>query len=225
MASPSESPVPARFQADATLAPMIRRALLPSFAALALAACAVPRHAFRRRSPRRRQRQRRHPNRHPTSATSASPAPSSCAAPRSAFAIPAAQIEAVLAKGADPRADHQRDVASRRSCRGATTTPIFIQPKRIDGGRAFAAANREASPRRGQVRRAEEGSSLRSRRRDQLRRQQGSAIRSSMRCTRWPSRSAHRGRAGARTSARRSSATNWRSCSRWARKRASTSPR
>jgi membrane-bound lytic murein transglycosylase B len=60
------------------------------------------------------------------------------------FAIPAAEIEAVLAQA------QLREGIIKAMSRPAEAKPwreyrpIFIQPKRIDGGRAFLAANREA---------------------------------------------------------------------------------
>ena len=125
---------------------MIRRALLPSLAALALAACAVP-------PPK------------PMPPPSAPPVPAPPVAPtpppvvfgdvsaaraefvRSTsqrFGIPAAEIEAVLAKA------QLREGIVKAMARPAEAKPwrdyrpIFIQPRRIDGGRAFLAEHRAA---------------------------------------------------------------------------------
>ena len=124
---------------------MIRRALLPSFAALALAACAVP-------PPK--------PLPQPAPPPAPAPAPTPEPAPHirdfsiaraefvrstaQRFAIPAAQIEAVLAKAQirEPIINAMSRPAEAKPWRDYR--PIFIQPKRIDGGRAFLAANREA---------------------------------------------------------------------------------
>jgi membrane-bound lytic murein transglycosylase B len=128
----------------ATLAPMIRRALLPSFAALALAACAVP--------PPKPMPQPSAPP--PTPAPAPPPAPHirDFSAARAEFvrstsqrfAIPAAQIEAVLAQAQirEPIIAAMSRPAEAKPWRDYR--PIFIQPKRIDGGRAFIKANREA---------------------------------------------------------------------------------
>jgi membrane-bound lytic murein transglycosylase B len=123
---------------------MIRRALVPSLAALALAACAVP--------PPKAMPQ---PSAPP--ATPVPPPPPAAhvrdiSAARAEFVrstaqrfdIPAAQIEAVLARA------EIRDSIIKAMSRPAEAKPwrdyrpIFIQPKRIDDGRAFLAANREA---------------------------------------------------------------------------------
>ena len=121
---------------------MIRRALLPCLAALALAACAVP-------PPK------------PMPSPSAAPPPVVEAAPpaphlrdigparaefvRSTsqrFNIPAAEIEAVLANA------QIRDSIIKAMSRPAEAKPwrdyrpIFIQPKRINDGRAFLATHR-----------------------------------------------------------------------------------
>jgi membrane-bound lytic murein transglycosylase B len=128
---------------------MIRRALLPSLVALALAACAVP-------PPK--------PMPSPSAPPPAPPAPAPApATPPAAhlgdisaaraefvrstaqrFAIPAAEIEAVLAKA------QMREAIIKAMARPAEAKPwrdyrpIFIQPKRIADGQAFLAANREA---------------------------------------------------------------------------------
>lgn len=122
-------------------APMTRR-FLPSLAALALAACAT--------SPRT-----------PTLAPEPLPSPAvqpPVNAPRDIsaaraefvrttsqrFAIPAVEIEAVLAKA------QIREAIVKAMSRPAEAKPwrdyrpIFIQPARIDGGRAFLEANRAA---------------------------------------------------------------------------------
>lgn len=122
-------------------APMTRR-ILPSLAALALAACAT--------SPRT-----------PTLAPDPLPSPAAqlpAEAPRDIsaaraefvrstaqrFAIPAAEIEAVLARA------QVREAIVKAMSRPAEAKPwrdyrpIFIQPSRIDGGRAFLEANRAA---------------------------------------------------------------------------------
>ena len=124
---------------------MIRRALLPSFAALALAACAVP--------PPKSMPQ---PSVSPTPTPEPAPAPAPHVRDISAaraefvrstsqrFGIPAAEIEAVLAKA------QLREAIIKAMSRPAEAKPwrdyrpIFIQPKRIDDGRAFLAANRDA---------------------------------------------------------------------------------
>ena len=128
---------------------MIRRALLPSFAALALAACAVP--------PPKPMPQPSAPPVAPPPATPESP-PASTGQARDIsaaraefvrstsqrFGIPAAQIEAVLAQA------QLREAIIKAMSRPAEAKPwrdyrpIFIQPKRIDDGRAFLAANRDA---------------------------------------------------------------------------------
>jgi membrane-bound lytic murein transglycosylase B len=125
---------------------MIRRALLPSLAALALAACAVP-------PPKPMPQPSAPPPPTPTPAPPATPAPiRDISAARAEFvrstsqrfAIPAAEIEAVLARA------QLRDSIIAAMSRPAEAKPwrdyrpIFIQPKRIDGGRAFLAANRDA---------------------------------------------------------------------------------
>ena len=122
----------------------IRRALLPSLAVLALAACTVP-------PPKPMPSQ---PS--PPPATPPPPAPAEHIRDFSAaraefvrstsqrFGIPAEQIEAVLAQA------EIRDSIIKAMSRPAEAKPwrdyrpIFIQPKRIDGGRAFLAANRDA---------------------------------------------------------------------------------
>ena len=124
---------------------MIRRALLPSLAVLALAACTVP--------PPKPMPQ---PSAPPPPATPAPPAPVEHVRDFSAaraefvrstserFAIPAAEIEAVLAQA------QIRDSIIKAMSRPAEAKPwrdyrpIFIQPKRIDGGRAFLAEHRDA---------------------------------------------------------------------------------
>ncbi len=122
---------------------MIRRSLLPSLAALALAACAVP-----------------PPPAMPSAPPPIPPAPPPADAPHvrditvaraefvrstaKRFDIPAAQIEAVLA-----RAEIRESIIKAMS-RPAEAKPwrdyrpIFIQPKRIDDGRAFMATHRDA---------------------------------------------------------------------------------
>ena len=126
---------------------MIRRALLPSLAALALAACAVP-----------------PPKTMPQPSAPPAPVPPPPVAPpppmvfgdvsaaraefvRSTsqrFGIPSAEIEAVLAQA------RLREGIVKAMSRPAEAKPwrdyrpIFIQPKRIDGGRAFLAEHREA---------------------------------------------------------------------------------
>jgi len=124
---------------------MIRRALLPSLAALALAACAVP--------PPKPMPQ---PSAPPAPAPPAAPTPPPVVRDVSAaraefvrstsqrFGIPAAEIEAVLAKA------QLRESIITAMSRPAEAKPwrdyrpIFIQPKRIDGGRAFLAEHRDA---------------------------------------------------------------------------------
>ena len=124
---------------------MIRRALLPSFAALALAACAVP--------PPKSMPQ---PSVSPTPTPEPAPAPAPHVRDISAaraefvrstsqrFGIPAAEIEAVLAKA------QLREAIIKAMSRPAEAKPwrdyrpIFIQPKRIDDGRAFLAEHRAA---------------------------------------------------------------------------------
>ena len=123
---------------------MIRRAL-PLLAALALAACAVP-------PPK--------PMPTPTAPAPLPPPPTpepvphvrDFSAARAAFVrdtaqrfgIPAAEIEAVLAKA------QLREAIIKAMSRPAEAKPwrdyrpIFIQPKRIDDGRAFLAAHRDA---------------------------------------------------------------------------------
>ena len=124
---------------------MIRRALLPSLAVLALAACTVP-----------------PPKTMPQPAATSPPVVPPPPAPvehvrdfsaaraefvRSTsqrFGIPAEQIEAVLAQA------QIRDSIIKAMSRPAEAKPwrdyrpIFIQPKRIDGGRAFLAEHRDA---------------------------------------------------------------------------------
>ncbi len=132
-----------RFRRERVLpsAPMIRR-ILPSLAVLALAACAG--------APQK-----------PTPALVPEPLPPPAApaeAPRDIsaaraefvrstaqrFGIPAADIEAVLARA------QIRDAIIKAMSRPAEAKPwrdyrpIFIQPARIDGGRAFLEANRAA---------------------------------------------------------------------------------
>ena len=128
---------------------MIRRALLPSLAALALAACAVP------------------PPKAMPSATALPPPMEPAPAPpppvrdislaraefvrstSTRFGIPQAEIQAVLAK-----AEIRESIIAAMS-RPAEAKPwrdyrpIFIQPKRIDGGRAFLATHRAALQRAG----------------------------------------------------------------------------
>lgn len=120
---------------------MIRRAL-PCLAALALAACAVP--------PPKPMPQPSAPP--PTPAPAPTPPVRDFSAARAEFVratsqrfgIPAAQIEAVLAKA------QIREAIIKAMSRPAEAKPwrdyrpIFIQPKRIDDGRAFLAANRDA---------------------------------------------------------------------------------
>jgi len=123
---------------------MIRRAL-PCIAALALAACAVP--------PPKPMPQPSAPP--PTPAPTPAPATPHIrdfSAARAEFVrgtsqrfgIPAAQIEAVLAQA------QLREAIINAMSRPAEAKPwrdyrpIFIQPKRIDDGRAFIKANREA---------------------------------------------------------------------------------
>ena len=60
------------------------------------------------------------------------------------FGIPAAQIEAVLAKAQIREAIINAMSRPAEAKPWRDYRPIFIQPKRIDGGRAFIAANREA---------------------------------------------------------------------------------
>ena len=141
----AESAVPGRFRTRATLAPMIRRALLPSLAVLALAACTVP-----------------PPKTMPQPAATSPPVVPPPPAPvehvrdfsaaraefvRSTaqrFDIPAAEIEAVLATA------QIRETIIKAMSRPAEAKPwrdyrpIFIQPKRIDDGRAFLATHRAA---------------------------------------------------------------------------------
>jgi membrane-bound lytic murein transglycosylase B len=123
---------------------MIRRALLPSLAALALAACAVP-------PPK--------PMPQPSAPPAPPPVPPTpptvvrdvsvaraefVRTTSQRFGIPAADIEAVLARA------EIRDSIIKAMSRPAEAKPwrdyrpIFIQPKRIDGGRAFLAEHREA---------------------------------------------------------------------------------
>ncbi|HWS77460.1 MAG TPA: lytic murein transglycosylase B, partial [Thermomonas sp.] len=125
---------------------MIRRALVPSLAALALAACAVP--------PPESMPQ---PSAPPPPATPLPPPPPvahvrDISVARAEFVrstaqrfdIPAAQIEAVLARA------EIRDSIINAMSRPAEAKPwrdyrpIFIQPKRIEGGRAFMAEHRDA---------------------------------------------------------------------------------
>ncbi|HQX94396.1 MAG TPA: lytic murein transglycosylase, partial [Thermomonas sp.] len=125
---------------------MIRRALLPSLAALALAACAVP--------PPKPMPQ---PSAPPVPPPPVAPTPppvvfGDVSAARAEFVrstsqrfgIPAAEIEAVLAKA------QLREGIVKAMARPAEAKPwrdyrpIFIQPRRIDGGRAFLAEHRAA---------------------------------------------------------------------------------
>ncbi|RZA21889.1 MAG: lytic murein transglycosylase B [Lysobacteraceae bacterium] len=126
---------------------MIRRALIPCLAALALAACAVP--------PPKAMPQ---PSAPPPPPAASAPTPEAVPhvrdfsiaraefvrATAQRFGIPAAEIEAVLAKA------QLRDSIIAAMSRPAEAKPwrdyrpIFIQQKRIDGGRAFLAANRDA---------------------------------------------------------------------------------
>ena len=140
----AESAVPGRFRTRATLAPMIRRARVPSLAALALAACAVP-------PPK------------PMPLPPATPAPVVEAPPpaphlrdigparaefvRSTaqrFNIPVAEIEAALATA------QIRESIIKAMSRPAEAKPwrdyrpIFIQPKRITDGQAFLATHAAA---------------------------------------------------------------------------------
>ena len=125
---------------------MIRRALLPSLAALALAACAVP--------PPKPMPQPSAPL-VPPSPVAPTPPPvvfGDVSAARAEFVrstsqrfgIPAAEIEAVLAKA------QLREGIVKAMARPAEAKPwrdyrpIFIQPRRIDGGRAFLAEHRAA---------------------------------------------------------------------------------
>ena len=141
----AESAVPEAFRTRATLPPMIRRALLPCLAALALAACAVP-------PPK------------PMPSPPAAPPPVVEAAPPPAphlrdigparaefvrstaqrFNIPAADIEAVLANAQirEPIIKAMSRPAEAKPWRDYR--PIFIQPKRIDDGRAFLATHAAA---------------------------------------------------------------------------------
>ena len=126
---------------------MIRRALLPSLAALALAACAVP-----PPKPMPQPSAPPAPAAPPPADTTPPPVVRDVSAARAEFVrstsrrfgIPAAEIEAVLA-----RAQLRGSIITAMS-RPAEAKPwrdyrpIFIQPKRIDGGRAFLAANRDA---------------------------------------------------------------------------------
>ena len=122
---------------------MIRRAL-PCLAALALAACAVP--------PPKPMPQPSAPPPTPAPAPTPTPPVRDFSAARAEFVratsqrfgIPAAQIEAVLAKA------QIREAIIKAMSRPAEAKPwrdyrpIFIQPARIEGGRAFLAANRDA---------------------------------------------------------------------------------
>jgi membrane-bound lytic murein transglycosylase B len=123
---------------------MIRRAL-PCLAALALAACAVP-------PPKPMPSPSAPPAPLPEPAPTPAPHVRDLAAARAEFVrstaqrfgIPAAEIEAVLAKA------QIREAIVKAMSRPAEAKPwrdyrpIFIQPKRIDDGRAFLAANRDA---------------------------------------------------------------------------------
>ena len=117
---------------------MIRRAL-PCLAALALAACAVP------------------PPKSMPSPSAPTPAPASphvrdfsaaradfVRATSQRFGIPAAEIEAVLAKAQIREAIVNAMSRPAEAKPWRDYRPIFIQPKRIDGGRAFLAANHDA---------------------------------------------------------------------------------
>ena len=126
---------------------MIRRALLPSFAALALAACAVP-------PPKAMPSATAPPPMEATPASAPPPAPhvrditlARAEFVRSTsrrFDVPQADIERVLAKA------EIRDSIIAAMSRPAEAKPwrdyrpIFIQPTRIDGGRAFLATHRTA---------------------------------------------------------------------------------
>ncbi len=126
---------------------MIRRALLPSLAALALAACAVP-------PPKAMPSATAPPPIEATPASAPPPAPhvrditlARAEFVRSTsrrFDVPQAEIERVLAKA------EIRDSIIAAMSRPAEAKPwrdyrpIFIQPKRIDGGRAFLASHRTA---------------------------------------------------------------------------------
>ena len=124
-------------------APMIRR-ILTSLAVLALAACAgTPRKPTPALVPEPLP---------PPAAPAPAEAPRDISAARAEFvrstaqrfAIPAADIEAVLARA------QIRDAIVKAMARPAEAKPwrdyrpIFIQPARIDGGRAFLEANRAA---------------------------------------------------------------------------------
>jgi membrane-bound lytic murein transglycosylase B len=123
---------------------MIRRAL-PSLAALALAACAVP-------PPKPMPQPSAPPAPAPPAAPTPPPATRDVSVARAEFVrstsqrfgIPAAEIEAVLAKA------QLRESIINAMSRPAEAKPwrdyrpIFIQPKRIDGGRAFLAEHRDA---------------------------------------------------------------------------------
>jgi membrane-bound lytic murein transglycosylase B len=131
---------------------MIRRALLPSLAALALAACAVPPVKPMPSPPAPV------PSPPPPQATSSPPAPTALPMARDVsvartefvrstaqrFGIPAADIEATLAKAQlrEPIIKAMSRPAEAKPWRDYR--PIFIQPKRIDAGRAFLAANQAA---------------------------------------------------------------------------------
>ena len=125
--------------------PMIRRAL-PCLAALALAACAVP-----PPKPLPSPPQAAVPVQ-PSQPVPAVPHERDFSAARAQFVrdtsarfgIPAAQIEAVLANAQirEPIVKAMSRPAEAKPWRDYR--PIFIQPKRIDGGRAFLEANRAA---------------------------------------------------------------------------------
>ncbi len=134
-----------RFRRERVLpsAPMIRR-ILPSLAVLALAACAgTPQKPTPALVPEPLP---------PPAAPAPAEAPRDISAARAEFvrstaqrfAIPAADIEAVLTRA------QIRDAIVKAMSRPAEAKPwrdyrpIFIQPARIDGGRAFLEANRAA---------------------------------------------------------------------------------
>ena len=156
------APCHLRGQRVLTSAPMIRRAL-PCIVALALAACAAP---STKPAPVASVPEPSTPT--PAPPANANPAPPTASAPATAamdaahlrdleaaraefvrttsqrFGIPAAQIEAVLAQA------QIRDSIIKAMARPAEAKPwrdyrpIFLQPARIDAGRAFLAAHRDA---------------------------------------------------------------------------------
>ena len=132
---------------------MTRRVLLPSLAALALAACAVP-PPPQMPSPSAPSAPPATPAPAPAPAVNPLPpySPAMEAAWRAEFAretaqrygVPVAQVEAVLARAS------VRDSIVAAMSRPAEAKPwrdyrpIFIQPSRIEGGRAFLATHRAA---------------------------------------------------------------------------------